>query len=557
MLAHLTIRDFAIIEELQLPLRAGLTVFTGETGAGKSILVSALGLVLGGRASLGLIRSQVEEAVVEALFCLEQSSPLPARLEAMGLEPAGDELVIRRVISRRGRSRAFVNGSPVTTAMLRDLARDLVVVASQHEHQSLLRTDAAREALDAYAGLGPQLDHLKQAHREFCETRSEIERMRNAAQQRESRLDYLRFQLEEIDAFDPRPGEDMAMRAERDRLRNAEQLLSGAARGVATLYEDDDSVVGRLGSLEALLEPLARLDPTLGPVLDRLAEARIEVEEAAAELRSYHASLDLDPERQQEVEERLFKLEDLLRKHGPDLETLLRHREEMAGEADSLSGAKDRLQELQGGLDERQATLARIARRVGAARRQAARRFSTSVEHELSLLGMARASFSVVLAARAEIGPTGSDLVELLFGPNPGEEARPLRKIASGGELSRVMLAIKRVLAEVDTVPTYLYDEVDTGVSGTVAEAIGKLLWESARKRQVLCITHHSQVAVRADHHLRVSKEIESGRTLSQVCSLEEVEARIDELARMLGSTDGAGREHARSLLQMASTLDC
>jgi len=550
VLAHLTIRHLAIIEELQLELQPGLTVITGETGAGKSILVAALGLLLGGRARAELLRAGGDSAVVEGLWLLPDGSAAHQRLRAMGLSAEEGALVVRRVLGAKGRNKTFVNGSPVTVTMLRQLTAELADISSQHEHQSLLRPEAARAALDAFAGLGDDVAAVGRLHAQASGCRRELDELRRAAQEREARLDYLRFQLEEIEAFGPRPQEDEELRAERARLRHAGRLLEGCARSVSDLYEHDDAVVGRLGATQSRLEELALLDPALTAALDSLAEATIAVEEAAAVLRDYQGHLELDPERLDEVEQRMFQLEHLLRKHGPELPDLLRRRESMAAEVNELDGSEERQAALERQLGEHSAALEARARRLGAARRRAARGLAERVEAVLAELGMPEASFSFELEKLAEVGPAGADGVEMLFGPNPGEPAAPLRRIASGGELSRVMLALKRALAEVDPVACYLYDEVDTGVSGPVAEAIGTLLRAASQGRQVICITHHPQVAASGHQHLKVSKTVRGGRTVSRVESLA-ADVRVEELARMLGgaTVTEATRKHAAALL--------
>jgi DNA repair protein RecN (Recombination protein N) len=515
--------------------------------------VDALSLVLGGRAQVGLLRSGVEEAVVEALFLLPPGSPVRRRLLAAGLPVDAEEgqLVVRRILSRSGRHRLFLNGSPATLTMLREVAADLIDISSQHEHQSLLRPAAARAALDACAGLGPLVAEAGLAWRRLADLRGELAHLRDAARERESRLDYLRFQLDEIDGLDPQPGEDQRLHLERERLRHAQRLVEGAGRGIALLYEDDDSLVGRLGELTTLLAPLARIDQALAPALDRLAEAEILLEEAVGTLRDYQARLELDPARSAEVEERLFRLEHLLRKHGPELEQLLQRRAEMAREVSQLSSATERLDELARTVAQAEEQLAGLVRRLSAARRRAATGFGEQVGRELAGLGMPEARFAVTVLPLAAPGEHGADEVDFLFGPNPGEESRPLRRIASGGELSRVMLAVKRVLVASDPVASYLYDEVDTGVSGPVAEAIGRLLQDSAREHQVLCITHHAQVAARADQHLVVRKVVRpDGRTVSTVALLDRA-ARVEELARMLGGAvlTEVTRRHAQELL--------
>lgn len=553
MLAHLTIRDLAIIDELQLELHPGLTVVTGETGAGKSVLVAGLSLLLGGRANTSLLRAGGEEAVVEGLWLLPAGAPTLQRLESMGLRADDGALVVRRVLSAKRRHKAFVNGSPVTMGMLRELVAELADISSQHEHQSLLRPDAARTALDAFAGIAADVTALGAVHARASACRRELDALRRAAREREARLDYLGFQIDEIDAFGPQAGEDEALKGERARLRHGGRLLEGAALSLGELYEQDEAVVGRLGVVEARLEELVRLDESLGPALDRLAEARIAVEEAAAVLRDYQGGVELDPQRLDAVEQRLFQLEHLLRKHGPGLEDLLERRRAMQAEVDELGGGGERQVRLEQELADHTAELAARARKVSAARRRAARSLAARVEAVLAELGMPLATFALQVEPLDEVGPSGSDGVEMLFGPNPGEPAAPLRRIASGGELSRVMLGIKRALAEVDPVPCYLYDEVDTGVSGPVAESIGVLLRGAATGRQVICITHHPQVAARGNHHLRVSKAVERGRTVSRVEELSAV-ARVEELARMLGGATPAEatRQHAAALLERA-----
>jgi DNA repair protein RecN (Recombination protein N) len=557
MLVSLAVRDFVLIDGLTLELGPGLNVLTGETGAGKSILVDALALVLGGRARPEVIRTGKEAAEVEALFDLSGHPELRKQLEEAELAGDGD-LVVRRVVSANGRSKAYVNGRLVPAAQLAAYMRGVVDVSSQHESQTLCDPGTHAALLDAYAGLAPTREALSREvsavlalDRSIADTRARIDQLR-------AREDFLRFQLHELDELDPRSGEERELEATRDRLRHADKLSSTTRRAADRLDAGDDTLLDALRRIASDLSHVSELDESLAPHVKTMESAIADLEDVARTLGRYADDVEADPARLNEIEERLFKLQRLLRKHGPTTDDLIAHREKLAGELATLDAldAGDR-------SEERAALVAAAtaqARKLSAARHKAARALGDAIAGELSSLAMGRARIMIDVApitdgepdglavalddgTHARLTRGGIDRVEIMIAPNPGEDPRPLRKIASGGELSRALLAIKRVLASprskelaVSAAPAglYVFDEVDAGVGGAVAEAIGRKIADVARQHQVLCITHLPQIAAFADVHFAVAKHEETGRTVTVVKKLEG-KHRIEELARMLG----------------------
>jgi DNA repair protein RecN (Recombination protein N) len=598
MLTTLRISGFAIVDALEVRFGPGLNVLTGETGAGKSILVNALHLVLGGRMSGEVLRDGADEAVVEAIFELPASHRVLARLGAAGLraapEPAaagaeGCELLVRRVASRGGRGRAFVNGALCTVSMLEDALRGLVDVSGQHEHVSLLDPSTHLELLDAYAGLAPQaaqeaergpaagavpgaapaggeppLARYRAAHAALAALAREREALAADEGERARRADYLAFQLAELDRADPRPGELEALEDERRVLASAEKLREAARAAEALAYGEEGSASERVAQAARALAEAALLDRRLEPTLALLRSAAVELEEAGRELGRYADAVAGDPERLAAVEDRLELLRALARKHGGSLDAAVARRAEMRDELSRLRGGGERLAELQGELAAAGKAAAKLAREVSAARGEAARGFAAAVRAELEGLAMGRCRLEVALLPPetgipvdgARLGPDGAERAELLIAPNPGEPPRPLARIASGGELSRILLAVKRTLARKDPVATYVFDEVDAGIGGAVAEAMGRVLSEVARGRQVLCVTHLPQVAAFADRHHRVEKRVAGGRTHAGVVALETDEDRRREIARMMaGATiTDAALAHAGDLIAAART---
>ncbi|HET6923140.1 MAG TPA: DNA repair protein RecN [Anaeromyxobacteraceae bacterium] len=573
MLTTLRISGFAVVDQVEVRFGPGLGVLTGETGAGKSILVNALHLALGGRMSAEVLREGAEEAVVEALFELPPGHPVLGRLEAAGVprpEPseAGTvELLVRRVAPRGGRGRAFVNGSLCTVSMLESALKGLVDISGQHEHVSLLDPGTHLDLIDAFAGEGPLVaGSLPARYRDAFAAFSALWREDRALDQDEGerarRADYLAFQLKEMEAAEAKPGEDQALEQERKVLLSAARLADAARAAEGLAYGEEGSAAERVGQAVRALSEAAQLDPRLAPTLELLRSAAAEVAEAGRELGRYAGSVGGDPERLAFVEERLALLKNLARKHGGSLAAALERAAAMAAELSSLEGTDGRRAELGRLLAERGAEAARLAAELTRARQGAAREFARAVRRELEGLAMERCRLEVAFGApegalavgEAALGAAGAERAEILLAPNPGEPARALAKIASGGELSRVLLAVKRALSAADPVLTQVFDEVDAGIGGAVAEAVGRVLAEVSRERQVLCVTHLPQVAAFADRHYLVEKRVAAGRTSTSVRPLDDDAARRGEVARMLAgqTVTASALEHADALLAAA-----
>lgn len=550
MLELLRVRAFAIIDELEVHFASGFNVLTGETGAGKSILVDALHLVLGGRAQADSVRTGAEEAEVQALFRPRDPDACDARLVLLGLPAAGGELVVRRTVQREGRSRAFVNGALATAAQLQQATRGLLDISGQHEHVGLLDAALHLDLLDAHAGLSA----LRSAYAAAFATLSEAERARaqldSDESQRAQRADWLKFQLDELVKADPRPGEDEQLARERRVLAAAEKLRTGA--------EETEAFLAEAGAARAAkkLEEMAAIDPALGALAQAVRGAAAELDEAVRELSRYASRSAGDPQRLEELDERIEVLRKISRKHGGTLAAALLKQEEMSRELLLLENHDEELSRRAEEVRQLAAAARALAEKLSARRRAAASGFSKAVADELLALGMKSeldVRFTDVAEAAIQgLGPRGLETAELLLSSNPGEELRPLARIASGGELSRVLLAVKRVLAESDPVDAYLFDEVDAGIGGATADAVGRALSAVARRRQVICITHLPQIAVFAGKHLIAEKEVSKGRTHSRVAPVDGDE-RIRELARLLsGKTTEVALTHARELLAAA-----
>jgi DNA repair protein RecN (Recombination protein N) len=560
LLAQLTVRNVVLIERLVLDLAPGFNVVTGETGAGKSMVVDALSLVLGGRARPDLVRGGADEAEVEALFELSPGSRAAAKLEAAGI-PSERELVVRRVVQAEGRSRAYVNGRLCTAAQLAEIAADLCDIASQHESVSLTDPATHVEYLDAFGRL--EGDRVRVA--EQVDALSEVQRELAAAGAQErgraERDDFLRWQMRELDELDPRDGEETELEHERGRLRHAEKLEAATRHAADRLYEGEGAICDELGRLGAELDQAAGIDGSLASLARTVESARGELADAARALARYAETVEASPERLAEVEERAFRLQKLLRKHGPATADLLAYRAGLARELASLASASERVGELEAEKSRRATEAGAAARALSRKRRDAAEKLADAIGRELSQLGMGRARVVVDVQPTASAGEAllvdgarltraGIDRVEFLIAPNRGEEPRPLRRIASGGELSRALLALKRVLADQGPAGTYVFDEVDAGVGGAVAEVIGRSIADIARHRQVVCITHLPQIAALADAHFVVDKTESRGRTHTSVKRLEPSE-RVEEIARMIGGikVGDATRRAAAELL--------
>jgi len=561
VISTLRIRDLAVVADVELELGAGLNVLTGETGAGKSLVLAALALLAGRRASAEAVRQGASEAAVEAVFGTARLPALEAELAARGLACDDHELVVRRSVAASGRSRAQVAGQLAPVSLLAELLGPHIEIASQHDSHALRRPEVHGRLLDAYGGLEAKRRAVAEGYAGLRRVDEERTRMHAAAAERARRRDLLAFQVGEIDEAKLRPGEPEALAAERARLRHVERLREGAVRAAAALG-GDPAVSDAPGAADLAaeaargVEDLAEIDPELGPLAGRLVAAHAELADAAGELESYAAGLEGDPARLTEVEERLERIEGLRRKYGESVEEILAFRADAAAELEADEAAGSRERELAAERERLAAALSRDARALSAGRRRAARRLAEAVEEELRALALPHAGLAVALPAAPvpeglPCGPAGAEAPELLFRANPGEDPRPLRKVASGGELSRLFLALKNALRRADPGMVLVFDEVDAGVGGGVAERVGHALAELASEHQVLCITHLPQVAARGDVHLHVRKREIGGRAVAEVHQLDP-EGRVEEIARMAGGTriTAATRRHARELLE-------
>jgi DNA repair protein RecN (Recombination protein N) len=550
MLTRLHVRDYALVRALELELQPGMTVLTGETGAGKSILIDALGLALGERADATAIRAGAERAEVAATFDLAGAPEVRAWLAAQDLGE-GEECVVRRVLVRDGRSRAYVNGSPVPLQSLQQLGERLVDVHGQHAHQSLLHRAAQRDLLDAYAGARGVARAAAAAWHAWQALESERSTAEARAAERAARLELLGHQVAELDALGLEDGELAALDDEHRRLANVDRLSAEAGRLVGTLHEDDDALDSQISRAAGALDALVGVDPALAPARELLEAARIQLREAAAALRAYCDDLEPDPGRLETLDARLAAIHALARKHRVRPEELPERDRALTAELAALRGADAR----SAGLDAESAAARTrylaVAAELSAARADAAPRLAAAVTERMRTLGMPAGSFAVVVRplGEAQAGTTGLDHIEFLVAANPGQAPAPLARVASGGELSRISLALQVATAGLGTIPTLVFDEVDVGIGGGVAEVVGRLLHDLGRERQVLCVTHLAQVASQGDSHYLVHKDAAPGGVEIDVRGLEG-DARVAEIARMAG-----GLEITAKTLEYAAEL--
>ncbi len=555
MLAEISIRDFAIIDRLSVEFGPGMTVLSGETGAGKSILIDALNLILGERADGAAVREGAARSDITARFTLADAPAASAWLAEHELD-GDEECVIRRVVAKEGRSRGWVNGTPMPVRELKALGRLLVDIHGQHAQQSLLGRDAQRDLLDAYGEHAELQAQVAHAAGTLKATRRAIARIEQRDGDGDSRIDLLRYQVNELDALDLGDDELETLEAEHKRLASAERLIGDGQRALALLYEAEDGAAAeRLGTAERLVGELNAIDPGFEATLELVASALIQTQEAADTLRRHIENLDIDPERFNEVETRLGTIRDMARKHHVAAAELPALAERLRGELTELEGAGEQLAVLK--HDEQTQVIAyrEAADALSQARIASAETLGAAITDIIQTLGMPEGEFGVRVRPQASdrISEAGTDHIEFLIAANPGQSARPLDRVASGGELSRISLAIEVIAASRTRVPTLVFDEVDTGIGGGVAEIVGRQLRRLGHAGQALCVTHLPQVAAQAAHHLYVAKHVRDGTTRTRIQALDDAD-RIEELARMLGGVEltEQTRAHAADMIARA-----
>jgi DNA repair protein RecN (Recombination protein N) len=566
MLRELSIRNLAVVEEAVVPFAPGLNVLTGETGAGKSIVVDALLLITGARAQLDWIRTGADTALVEAVFEIDPAGPVAALLDEAGHHPGDGQLVIKRELARSGRHRAFVNDGAATVGLLERLGELLVELHGQHEHQRLMEPARQLLLLDRFAEALDRRERVGALVRTWEEARAALDRLRSEMREGARQEDLYRFQLAEIDDVRLKDGEEDELRAERSRLQHAERIVAGLQETVGLLYEEPQSATTRLSRAAALLRDLSRYEPDAAASIEAIEGAQAYLEDAVGRARALRDRAVFDPERLEQIDARLDTIVKLKRKYGDSVAAILAHRQEVATALDRITRHDAIAEEMERTVAEAAAAAGAEAAALSQARTRGAERLERLIQKEIRGLGMEHGRFRVALrrepAAVGElaagpdgwrVGPRGAESAELLLSANPGEDLRPLAKVVSGGELSRVMLAAKTVLAAADDVPVLVFDEVDAGIGGRVADVVGQKLAASAAGRQVLCVTHLAPIAAYAGQHLLVEKRVARGATRTSVTLLPAA-ARVDELARMLGGerVTEASRRHARELLRDA-----
>jgi len=553
MLTELRIRNFAIIESLTLPLAPGFNVLSGETGAGKSIIVGALGFILGERGSSDLIRTGADKATVEGVFDISDSSEVARAADERGIEADDGTLILKREIAQTGRGRAWANGSPVTAAVLGEIGRQLVNLHGQHEAQTLLDGESQRVILDRFGGSGEQAELVRNAHRELIAVSRDISTLTSRAAAAEKRADYLRHVVREIDSAEPKPDEDTRLEDEARVLENADELRSQADSIAAALSGDEEGIVDRLGPLSRTIGAITRVDASAARLQELFDSGFYALDELARAIAEYASSVDLDPERLETVRRRREVLYSLVKKYGPSLSDVIETGKSARAELDLVDSASFDIAELTRRQHFAHHRLAAEAQRLTKMREGAARKLAKAVDEILPQLGMEGGRFTVTLVRKSAPDEDGAEDVEFRIALNVGHDARPLARVASGGELSRVMLALKTILARADRVPTLVFDEVDSGIGGKVGLQVGDTLRRVAANHQVFAISHLPQIAARAHNHIVVAKAARSGVTTADVSVLRGA-TRVTEIARMLGGDPESklSREHARELLAAA-----
>ena len=564
MLRELHIENLAIIDQLRVDFHEGLNVLTGETGAGKSIILNALNLILGDRVKDDIIRSHEEEGLVEALFDIAGNPRIHQWLAEKGIE-AEDSIVIKRVISRKDKSKIYINGQLATLQMASLIAEELLNIYGQHQHQVLKKVENHLEILDEFGGLLPLKAEFQEAYKEQRGLARRLQELKDEQERGEHERDLWAFQLKEIEAAALKPGEEEGLKQELHLMKNAQRLIQLAGSSERLLYSEGNSIVEKLGKVKHDMEALAEVDPSVTSLKEAVSSALLQLEEASGELKGYLAKIDMDPNRLEEIELRFDELQRLKRKYkASTVEEILAYKERIERGVQGTADLEAAIAQLEKKKQEGAAQVWERTQRLSQARKKAGLMLKQEIEAELATLAMERTTFEVEMKSVAAggdaldvdgafVGPRGGEEIEFLISPNLGEEPRPLSKIASGGELSRIMLAIKKILTKGAEGQTLVFDEVDAGIGGHTAEVVGHKLRDLARYHQILCVTHLPQIAAFGKNHYQVSKREEQGRTMTSVERLQG-DMVVEEIARMLGGkgVTAATRTHAQEMLQKA-----
>ena len=555
VLKYLCISNLAVIENIEIRFSEGLTVLTGETGAGKSILIDALGLILGDRADTSIIRTGHDRAEVSAEFELPADEPLLRLLDEQSINVENDEVLIRRVINKDGRSRAYINATSAPIQLLRDAGRLLIDIHGQHEHQSLLKRDEQRELLDSFGNYGGVLDQVSDAFEKWDKTAGELRSLTETGGEFGAQLALLKYQVEELQGLELDENELDILEGDYKRLSNVNSLLETTQKALDDLYDGEQTVNGRINMIKRTIVEIERVDPTLAGIKELLENAEIQISEAGNELRAYLNNLEQDPARLHQVEQRLDALHDAARKHRVQPRQLFAHFQSITQKLELMERNQARVAALEKERAEALKEYKSVAEKLDECRRKCAGEMAKRITVELRALGMPESKFNIAVNSSPDLKPhrKGNNQVEFFVSANPGQALQPLRKVASGGELSRISLAIQVIANQYRSVPTMIFDEVDAGIGGGIAEIVGNLLRGLAKDRQIFCVTHLPQVASQGDNHFQVLKTSDKKTAQTRVFELDEKE-RIEEIARMLGGVkiSEQSRSHAKEMLQGA-----
>lgn len=567
MLLELNIKDFAIIDNLNVSFGKGLNILTGETGAGKSIIIDAVQLLLGDRASSDAIRAGKDEALVEAVFDIKGYGDIKGFLDAAGI-PDEENLIIKRLISRAGKNRIFINGGISTIAVLSEIGKNLIDIYGQHEHQSLVNPEVHIDIFDSFAGLIPLRENVSEAFHRFSKKKIELERLKENAKMSKEKQDFLLFQSQEIGSANLKPDEDLSLQKEKEKLVNAERLFEASNTGYEVLYSQESSVVERIGQTLNKLKDAVRYDETLAKNVESLETCLYQLEDVSANLRDYSQAIIFDPKHLEEIDNRLDLINKLKKKYNGTIQEIIDKKTEIDRELESIALGDERISSLEQEAERLKNETLELAKELSKNRKAAVKNFKKAIESELAELNMKKTVFEPRIDElklvpadfkqgdennNIKLTEKGMDGLEFFISPNIGEDVKPIAKIASGGELSRIMLAIKRVGAKARSVPVLIFDEIDSGIGGGTASAVGKKLKQVSKEHQTLCITHLPQIAAYADKHFLVSKTVKSSRTIAEIKELDNSE-KIMEISRMLGGekiTDTT-KEHAKEMIENA-----